>query len=67
LVRVGHEPEWGTSPTCTVVDYSMSSPRALKKKEITMWSFIVLRALTNANFINVDFPVPAFPLIHRKP
>lgn len=50
-----------------IVDFSKSSPRALKKNEITILSFIVLRVLARTNFINVDFPVPGFPLIHKKP
>lgn len=50
-----------------IVDFSISSPRALKKKEITILSFIVFRAWARANFINVDFPVPGFPLTHKNP
>jgi hypothetical protein len=49
------------------VDFSRLSPHALKKNEITILSFIVWWALARANFINVDFPVPGFPLIHKKP
>jgi hypothetical protein len=49
------------------VDFSSSSPLALKKKDNTRWFFILLRASPQKNFINVDFPVPAFPLIQRNP
>ena len=49
-----------------IVDFSKSSPRAFKKNEMTLLSLIVSRALARANFINVNFSVPGFPLIHKK-
>ena len=49
------------------VEFSRPSARALKKKDRIILSFIIPRACAKANFINVDFPVPGFPLTQRNP
>lgn len=50
-----------------MVDFSSSSPLALKNNEMITLSAIVFRSWPKRCFINVDLPVPGFPFIQRKP
>ena len=50
-----------------IVDFSSSSPLALKKNDITIASPFNFLALATINFISVDLPDPGLPLIQKTP
>ena len=67
-IRGSWSSSWNVSErNMPVMVFSRLSPRALKKYAAIMWSSKNSRQWCKVYFINVDFPAPGLPLIHRTP